>query len=76
MTNRELSERLEALAIKLEEIVDSDSPQAVWEVAQELRKLSTEKYTPGSTSWADLQQQLKKPTKKTYTDKQGRSLPF
>lgn len=76
-TERDLSERLDELATLLESIVDSDSPQTVWEVAQELRKLSNEKYTPGSVSWADVKKQVNlTSTKKVYRDASNREMPF
>lgn len=67
MTERDLSQRLEELAIKIEEIADSDLPNWPFElqtVAIELRKLSNEKYTVGHTSWEDVKKVAKNPTKK------------
>lgn len=76
MNQRDLSEKLELLAIRCEEIADSDDISWYLElrkVAKELRQLSVEKYAPGnSATWADV---APKPKKK-YTDKQGRKLPF
>lgn len=73
---RELSEKLESLAYKLEEISDNDLPNwftEIREVAKELRKLSTENYAPGnSLSWGDVKPSS---TKKTY-NQGGRKMPF
>ena len=68
MNERNLSEKLEELARRLEDGHDRH------EIAQELRKLSTEKYAPGnSASWKDIAPQKNK----SYTDKKtGRKLPF
>jgi len=74
VNSRELSEALDALASRLESVVDSDDPATVLEVAQELRRLSNEKYAPGnSATWAEIQP---KKAKKTFTDKTGRKMPF
>lgn len=75
---RELSEKLESLAYKLDEIADSDLPNwftEIREIASELRKLSKENYAPGNgLSWGDVKPNS---TKKTYTDKKtGKKLPF
>ena len=75
LTDRELSERLSALAGKIEEIVNElgEAP-GLLEVIDELRKLSNEKYTPGHTSWADLKKKVQS-TKRTY--RQGeKEMPF
>lgn len=73
MNQRDLSEKLDALAAKLEaeRYQRSDTVQ---EVIDELRKLSTENYAPGnSVSWADLKP---KSVNKKFTDKTGKRLPF
>lgn len=69
-SERELSERLEELADRLEYAAgDWDKTM---DIAEEIRKLSTEKYAPGnSMSWKDV-----KPKKTVKKDKFGRELPF
>lgn len=75
MTNRELSEKLDSLATRIEESLKLQDPsKRLFEIAAELRALSNEKYTPGNTSWSDLKQAAK--PKKNYTDNRGRDLPF
>lgn len=57
MTERELSQKLEELAGKIEEVADSDDPnwfRELREIAKELRRLSNQKYVPGSVSWDDI----------------------
>lgn len=68
MNMRDLSEKLEELAVRLDNGHDRD------EIAKELRALSNQTYAPGNgQSWADI---APKSTKKTFTDKQGRVTPF
>lgn len=78
-TERELSEQLDNLAAKLDYAVECDLPswfRDVQEVANELRRLANEKYTPGSTDWNALKQQITQPSgKKTYTQN-GKRAPF
>ena len=78
MNQRELSERLEELANQLETWMNNDeaSERIVYEVMQELRKLSTENYAPGSSlSWDTVKP---KPVKKPggFISKSGKKLPF
>ena len=77
MNQRDLSLKLEELAIKLEEWGNDDeiSEGVVFWVAEELRKLSKENYAPGNgQSWSDI---APKSTKKVYTDKKtGKKSPF
>lgn len=70
MNSRELSERLEQLADKLEDVAgDWDKTMLV---AEEVRALSQETYAPGnSLSW----QAVAPPKKKTHTQK-GKRTPF
>lgn len=69
---RELSEKLEDIARRLE---NCDNVYQAYEIAEEIRALSTQAYAPGnSVSWKDIKP---KSTNKTYTDKKtGRKLPF
>jgi hypothetical protein len=60
MTERELSQKLEELATRLE-----SEPDDFMDIAAELRKLSALKYTPGHTSWDDVKKQAK-PTKSRF----------
>lgn len=77
MNQRDLSEKLDKLATKLEELrYDSEDLETdLQKVADQLRKLSTENYAPGnSVSWADLKP---KSVNKKFTDKTtGKELPF
>ena len=69
MNSRELSEKLDALATRLE-----SEPDDFMAIAAELRQLSNEKYAPGnSVTWAEIKP---KSTNKTYTDKSGKKSPF
>ncbi len=64
MNQRDLSEKLERLAISLEMICSSDSQdhQVVWNIAQELRELSNENYAPGnSVTWDEIKPKKAKP---------------
>lgn len=72
MNDRDLSERLDSLATQL---VDAKEDRLIiLQIAEELRQLSNQKYAPGNSStWEDLKP---KTTKKIYTDKFGRKLPF
>lgn len=79
MTERELSEKLDTLATRLEELRynfsgDLEKKAELQAIVVELRTLSNQKYTPGNTSWSDLKQAAK--PKKNYTDNRGRDLPF
>jgi hypothetical protein len=77
VNDRDLSEKLEELARRLETVVDGSLFNLETEVAaitQELRELSKQKYAPGnSVSWSDVKP---KSTKKIYTDGKGRKSPF
>lgn len=76
MNQRELSEKLDALATELEAWGNNDdiSDGVVFKVAEELRKLSNENYAPGNgMAWSDIKP---KPVNKTFVDKSGKKLPF
>lgn len=75
MNSRELSEKLDELATKLDKAGDVGYRKIMNEVAEELRKLSNEKYAPGnSLSWSDVRP---KSVNNTFTDtKTGKKLPF
>lgn len=79
MNQRELSEKLEDLANKLDEVSDSDSAdwfRVVRSVSQELRKLSNENYAPGnSTTWDAIRPKAAKP-QGGFVSKTGKKLPF
>lgn len=79
MNEREFSQKLEDLANKLDEISDSDEAnwfREVRTVAQELRKLSNEKYAPGnSLSWDAVKPKKAKP-QGGFISKTGKRLPF
>lgn len=73
MNERSLADQLNELAEQLENS-GTHGFSNVWDIAQELRKLASKNYAPGnSVSWSDIKP---KSTKKLYTDKQGRKLPF
>lgn len=78
MNERTLSEKLDALATRLEYIAQffpgyNDNHEEVENIIAELRQLSKENYAPGnSLSWKDV----KSKSSKSYTDKSGRKLPF
>lgn len=85
MTQRELSEKLYKLATEIESIVEGNvsntaSKRVLSLIADELHELSSENYTPGSTSWADLNVKSRgastKSKKQPYANKAGRPLPF
>jgi len=70
MTERELSQKLEEIAGRIEEVIGWDgtlfaSQEALFEISKELRCLSNQKYTAGSLSWDDLKTNAK-PTKKKF----------
>lgn len=73
MTERELSQKLEELAGKIEEYLTNPNglpPPTIWshlfDVAKELKSLSNQKYSPGnSMDWSDLKNQAK-PTKNRF----------
>ncbi len=70
MNQRDLSEKLDELARRLEDEFDC------YEIAAELRKLSNENYAPGnSTTWEAIKP---KPVKKQggFISKTGKNLPF
>lgn len=70
MNQRELSEKLEALAVQLENL---DNVYQAQEVADELRKLSNENYAPGNgLSWGAV---APKSTKKGFYQS-GKKSPF
>ena len=79
MNERSLSEKLDALALRLETVIQyfsgwDDYHDEAEDIVKELRQLSKETYAPGNTvSWADLKP---KAANKTYTNKSGRKLPF
>lgn len=78
MNSRELSEKLDELATKLEEWFNDDEiPEGVVrEVMRELRKLSTQNYTPGNgTTWEALKTKVTKPPG-GHVSKTGKKLPF
>lgn len=79
MNERELSVKLEELAVRLDEISDSDDAdwfRTVRQVATELRKLSNENYAPGnSLTWDAVKPKKAKP-QGGYISKSGRQLPF
>lgn len=78
MNQRELSEKLEELAVKLEGWgEDDDVPESViFGVAKELRKLSKENYAPGNgLSWEAVQPKTVK-KQGGFISKTGRNLPF
>lgn len=72
MNQRDLSEKLDKLATRLEE---AEEWLDVKKIVTELRRLSNENYAPGnSVSWADLKP---KSVNKKFTDKTtGKELPF
>lgn len=82
MNQRDLSEKLDELAQKLERLEDhirydlAEDIGSVETIAQELRKLSKENYVPGnSLSWDAVKPN--KPTKKTgFVSKGGKRMPF
>lgn len=65
MNQRDLSEKLDELAGRLDEAVECDDPnwfRQVREVAAELRKLSNENYAPGnSMTWDEVKPKKAKP---------------
>lgn len=66
MTDRNLSEKLCAIACSLNELSEGDQHQSVYRrelvrLADELHTLSNEKFTPGTTSWSELSKQAGKP---------------
>lgn len=76
MNSRELSEKLDSLATELESCLGGDKKdlEIVAEIAKELRTLSNQSYAPGNgMSWNDVKP---KATNKTFTDKNGKKLPF
>ena len=77
MNERSLSEKLEDLALRLEESYEwreLNAWQEIEKIIVELRQLSKENYAPGnSMSWTDVKP---KTVKKTFTDKSGKKLPF
>lgn len=82
LSNRELSEKLSQLAEKIESAIESEPPNylPLKEVANELRKLSNEKYEPNN-AWAGLKEatetwQKTAPKKKKFTDRSGKEMPF
>lgn len=78
MNERELSAKLERLAISLEAICSSDNQdhQVVWNVAQELRELSNENYAPGnSLSWDAVKPKTVK-RQGGFKSKSGKTMPF
>ncbi len=73
MNDRDLSEKLDAIASKLE-VLSTDHIELI-PIIKELRELSNEKYAPGnSLTWTDVNP---KAVKKVYMDKTtGKKLPF
>lgn len=74
MNQRDLSEKLEELALLLE--ADHGIEGTIKTVVTELRKLSNENYAPGNgLSWGDVKP---KPVKKQggFTSKSGKTMPF
>ena len=76
MTDRELSERLCALACELELIADGS--EVLSDMARELHELSNVKYSPHAV-WADVKKQVEHRStskKKRYYDELRKELPF
>lgn len=77
MNQRELSEKLDALATKLENwFADDEVPEGIiYEVMQELRTLSNQEYAPGNnTTWEAIKP--KPAAKKTSFHQTGKRMPF
>lgn len=69
---RELSEKLAEIASVLENLT-GDNEAVCYDLAQQLKKLSNEKYAPGnSVAWKDVKP---KSSKKSYSQS-GRQMPF
>lgn len=79
MNQRNLSEKLEELANKLEEWFADDevSESVIGEVMKELRKLSKENYAPGnSLSWDAVKPKTAKKPQGGFISKSGKRMPF
>jgi len=78
VNQRELSEKLEALANKLDELYydSSDLESELRDIAVELRKLSNENYAPGNSLTWDAVKPKKAKSQGGFISKSGRQLPF